>query len=269
MRERPSIVVRICNPMLMLALLLLAHSPSLASDIAPEQIARSVRASGRPAPTPLEVVGRPKSGSVAWDAGEPATRASEKLLELLETIEDTRTDTLYSHRTKVRRKQGIYHFDCSGMVNWMLERVSPKAYETLDRERPVAASYVRVIQKAPTTRSRGGWQRIANIEDVEPGDVFAWRRPPDWPKGGNTGHVGVVIAKPAAISHLANAYVVRVVDSTRWQHEDDTRGEDETGFGMGTLLFVTDGDGHPIGYGWFGSQSGGYYETDVVFGRVH
>ncbi len=78
-----------------------------------------------------------------------------------------------------------------------------------------------------------------------------------------------MIAKPAAVAHIDNAYVVRVVDSTRWRHQNDTRGEDETGFGMGTILFVTDDDGRPIGYGWFGSDSGGDYETDVVFGRVH
>ena len=151
----------------------------------------------------------------------------------------------------------------------MLQRVAKQAYESLDRERPVAASYVRVIKAAPSSRARGGWQQIAVIADVEPGDVFAWRRPKDWPKGGNSGHVGVVVAKPEPVPHYANAWVVRVADSTRWQHQDDTRSGDETGFGMGTLLFVTDDDGHPIGYGWFGSESGGYYETDVVFGRVH
>lgn len=255
--------------MLMFSLLLLAHSPSLASDLGPKKVARSVRASSRPAPTPFVYTGKPRPGPVQWQAGEPATRASKKLLELTETIEDTRTDTVYSHRTKVRRKQGIFHFDCSGMMNWMLGRIAPNAYETLDRERPVAASYVRVIERAPTTRARGGWQQVADIEDVEPGDLFAWRRPKDWPRGGNSGHVGIVIAKPAAVAHIDNAYVVRVVDSTRWRHQNDTRGEDETGFGMGTILFMTDDDGRPIGYGWFGSDSGGYYETDVVFGRVH
>ncbi len=70
------------------------------------------------------------------------------------------------------------------MMNWMLGRIAPDAYETLDRERPIAASYVRVIERAPTTRARGGWQQVADIEDVEPGDLFAWRRPKDWPSGG-------------------------------------------------------------------------------------
>ncbi len=256
--------------MFVLALLLLAQTPSFAdlTQLVEVETSTPSSKSGRPAPRPFTIIGTPAADPVAWVAGAPATRASTKLLALTETIDDTRTDTLYSHRTKVRRKQGVFHFDCSGMVNWMLERVAPKAYETLERERPVAASYVRVIEKAPTTRARGGWQQIATITDVEPGDIFAWRRPKDWPPGGNSGHVGVVLARPAPVAQLVNAYVVRIADSTRWRHQDDTRGEGETGFGFGTILFMTD-DGHPIGYAWFGSESGGYYETDVVFGRVH
>jgi hypothetical protein len=207
--------------------------------------------------------------SPTWDPGTPATRASQRLFELAEHIDATRTDTVYSHATKVRRKDGIYHFDCSGMINWMLDRVSERSLEAIGRDRPVASSYVRTIQKAPTTRARDGWQRIADIEAVEPGDVFAWRRPDNWPKGGNTGHIGIVIARPAKVPHIQGAYLVRVIDSTRWQHQDDTRADDETGFGMGTILFMTDADRAPIGYAWHGIDSSGFYRTDVVFGRIH
>lgn len=228
-----------------------------------------VKVTVRPGPEPFVYVDGPRGGAQQWDPGAPATRATQKLFDLVEHIDDTRTDTTYKHSTKVRTKQGLYHFDCSGMINWMLARVGKSALETLDRERPVAATYVRIIQKAPTTRSRGGWQHVANIEDVEPGDLFAWRRPADWPKGGNTGHIGVVIAKPAAVAHIKNAYVVRVIDSTRYRHQDDTRNEGETGFGSGTILFMTDDDRNPIGYAWYGSASSGFYRTDVVFGRVH
>ncbi|MFO7564087.1 MAG: hypothetical protein R6X02_15685 [Enhygromyxa sp.] len=256
--------------MSVLALLLLVQLQSFETTLeVPDPPSSSVQASSRPPPQPFVELGRAAAGPVQWDPGEPATRASKKLLALIESIDATRTDTLYSHRTKVRRKSGVFHFDCSGMINWMLARVGPKALATIDRERPVAASYVRIIEKAPTSRARGGWQQVALIHDVEPGDVFAWRRPKDWPKGGNSGHVGVVLARPAAVAHLDNAFVVRIADSTRWRHQDDTRSGDETGFGMGTILFVTDDDGRPIGYGWYGSQSGGWYETDVAFGRVH
>jgi len=226
-------------------------------------------AQSRPEPTPFASTDQARQAPVQWPPGEPATRASRALLELSATIDATRTDTSYAHRTTVRRAQGVYHFDCSGMINWMLARASKTALATLDRERPVAASYVRVISKAPTAKARGGWQQIASIHDLEPGDIFAWRRPKHWPKSDNSGHVGIVITRPAPVPHLVNAYVVRIVDSTRWRHQDDTRAHDEDGFGMGTILFVTDDSGGPIGYGWHGSDSSGYHETDIVFGRVH
>jgi hypothetical protein len=228
----------------------------------------------RPAPEAFTIIADaegadPVEAAPTWDLGTPATRASKKLLELAQQIDATATDVSYSHATKVRRKDGIYHFDCSGMINWMLERVDEEALEALGRERPVASTYVRTIQKAPTTRARNGWQRIADIEHVEPGDLFAWKRPENWPKGGNTGHIGIVIARPAKVPHIEGAYLVRVIDSTRWQHQDDTRADDETGFGMGTILFMTDADRQPIGYAWHGADSSGFYRTDVVFGRVH
>jgi hypothetical protein len=266
----------VCLSMPLLELALLTHSLLVADrldldvalELEPVPVVRVLPAGTRPPPEPFTYTGAPEQRAVRWSPGAPATGASEKLIGLAEHIEDTRTDTVYSHSTKVRRKQGVYHFDCSGMINWMLKRVSKRALETLDRERPVAATYVRTIQRAPTTRSRGGWQQIADIEDVEPGDLFAWRRPKNWPKGGNTGHVGIVVAKPAPLAHIDNAYLVRVIDSTRWKHQDDTRGPDETGFGMGTILFMTDDQRRPIGYAWHGADSSGFYRTDVAFGRI-
>src|SRR5690554_1488857 len=108
-------------------------TPDAAVDPTPAatQTKTQTKASKRPAPEPLTYIGEPHRGPVPWVAGEPATRAGKKLLALAETIENTRTDTIYSHRTKVRRKAGIYHFDCSGMINWMLARVSKRALATL------------------------------------------------------------------------------------------------------------------------------------------
>ncbi|WP_146156415.1 hypothetical protein [Enhygromyxa salina] len=276
MNRSPARIV--CPKMPLLELALLTHSLVAHGQLdlghlghalaAPVHTLRAA-ASTRPGPEPFTYTSEARGGAVQWDPGAPATKATEKLLDLAEAIDDTRTDTTYSHSTRVRRKEGLYHFDCSGMLNWMLARVDKKALETLDRERPVAATYVRTIQKAPTTRARRGWQQVADIEDVEPGDLFSWRRPPNWPKGGNTGHVGIVIARPAPVAHIENAYLVRVIDSTRYKHQDDTRGPDETGFGMGTILFMTDDDRHPIGYAWHGADSSGFYRTDVAFGRIH
>lgn len=229
----------------------------------------ALRSSTRPPPQPFDYVGEVDYAPPSFTIDPPATKRAQKLYDLAYTIDDTRTDTTYTHGTKVRRREGLYHFDCSGMMNWMLARVSPKALETLDRERPVAATYVRTIQKAPTSKRRGGWQRVAAIADVRPGDIFAWKRPADWPKGGNTGHVGIVVANPEPVPFIEHAYSVRVIDSTRYAHQHDDRYDTgATGFGFGTILFMADDQDAPVGYGWFGTQSGGWYATDVVFGRI-
>jgi hypothetical protein len=138
----------------------------------------------------------------------------------------------------------------------------------ITRERPVARDFVRAIEAAPIGRSRGGWQRLGHIEEARPGDLFAWRRPRGFPSR-NTGHVGFVMNAPAPVPGLPGAYAVRVADATSLGHQDDTRATDpDGGFGLGTLVFLTDGAGHGTHYGWFGTQSEGYVVTPIVFGRV-
>jgi hypothetical protein len=206
-------------------------------------------------------------------SAEPATSAAERVVSRIESINASMTATKYQHWTRVRRKDGYYAWDCSGMMNWILKRDAPRAFGALGRGRPVARSYWQVIRKAPEDRTRRGWRRIADIRDVRPGDVFAWRRPPYWPKGGNTGHVGIVVEAPAAVTSGrfagTNAFTVRVVDATSLPHQKDTREPDgDGGFGFGTLLFVADESGHALAYGWFGARSRGVIPTDIEFGRV-
>jgi hypothetical protein len=201
---------------------------------------------------------------------EPATRATAKVLDRLERIHVGLRETVYQHHTVVRASDGYYAWDCSGMANWILRRVAPRAYAAIGRERPVARSYWKAIDRAPSAHPRRGWQRIADIDDVRPGDVFAWRRPSHWPKGGNTGHVGFVLQAPQPVEEIEGAYTVRVADATSLPHQDDSRErEGDGGFGHGTLMFVTDETGAIWAYGWFGTNSRGVIPTDIVFGRPY
>lgn len=155
------------------------------------------------------------------------------------------------------------------MVDWVLQRANRRSVHHLaDVERPLASHFVRAIERASTTRLRRGWQRIDHIEQVRPGDVFAWRRPQGFPSR-NTGHVGFVVGAPRPVPRIPGAYAIRVADSTGSRHQNDTRPErGDGGFGMGTLVFLTDGQGHGTHYGWFGTRSGGYVRTPILFGRV-
>ncbi len=198
---------------------------------------------------------------------EPASRTSERVLGVLDRVRTRLRSTRYQHVTRVREAQGLYAWDCSGMAAWILARSAPGALRAIGRERPVARDFHRVIERAPTDRSRAGWRRLAHIADARPGDVFAWLRPPDWPRR-NTGHVGFVLEPPERALRYRDAWLVRIADATSVPHQSDTRAyPGPGGFGSGTILFVTDGQGQPIAYGWHGLNSRRVVPTRIVFGR--
>lgn len=200
---------------------------------------------------------------------EPPTRAGTRVLEVLDGIEESLRDSSYQARTQVDTKAGTYHWDCSGMAAWIMRRAAPTALRSLASSRPVARDFVAAIERAPAKQPKHGWQRIDDIAAVMPGDVFAWRRPRGMPSK-NTGHVGFVVEKPLPVPEIRNAWAVRIADSTRGYHQNDARSDDDDGgFGIGTLVFLTDDDGKVTQYGWSGTWSEWYVVTRVVFGRLH
>lgn len=196
----------------------------------------------------------------------PGSPAAARVLATLGRVESTLQRTRYQHRTRVREARGEYYWDCSGMAGWVLARAAPRARRTLGRGRPVARTFARTIARAPTDRPRRGWQRIDDLADVRPGDLFAWERPPNFPSR-DSGHVGFVVHRPVRIAD--DLFAVRILDSTSLPHQDDSRSGEATGTGRGTMTFVTDGEGHAEAYGWHGTRSLGHIETAVVFGRPH
>lgn len=196
------------------------------------------------------------------------TRAGARILEVLSGVQRSIRDTRYQHTTVIREREGVYRWDCSGMAAWVLRRAAPVAMRRITRPRPVARDFVRAIESAPTARPAQGWQRVDRLADARPGDLFAWRRPRGFPSR-NTGHVGFVMDRPLAVRGMPGAYAVRVADATSLAHQDDTRAEDEDGgFGVGTLVFLTDDAGRGASYGWFGTRSEGYVVTPIFVGRV-
>ncbi len=196
------------------------------------------------------------------------TKAGGRVLAVVDQIRTTLVESRYQHPTSVRAKDGVYLWDCSGMAAWILRRAAPHALLALGSSRPVARDFVAAIERAPTTKARGGWQRVARISDVMPGDVFAWRRPRGLPSK-NTGHVGIVLDRPLPVPGVAGGWAVRIADSTSSHHQDDSRTDDaDGGFGIGTLVFLADDQGRATSYGWAGTRSEWYIVTPIAFGRV-
>lgn len=235
--------------------------------------AEKVEGRGTPARTaPPEVlapeIALPLPPEPGPEATPPGSRAAGRVLEVLGRIRGRLRRTRYQHPTVVRERQGLYAWDCSGMAAWILRRSAPGALGAIHRERPVARDFHRIISRSPTDRARRSWRRLAHIEEARPGDVFAWLRPPDWPRR-NTGHVGFVVEAPRRVPRIADAYTVRIADATSVPHQHDTRSwPGDGGFGTGTILFMTDGRGQATAYGWYGSESRGVVPTTIVFGRV-
>lgn len=215
-------------------------------------------------------VGLERSLGASLDIPQPATPAAERILRRLDAIEESLVATRYQHRTYVNEHRGVYYFDCSGFVGWVLEREAPLARLHSYAPRPTARDFVEAIKRAPARGTRGGWQRIDHIQDAEAGDLFAWTIPSHFPESDLTGHTGFIVRKPRRLPGLEGVYSVRVADSTTVPHQDDTRPRGgEGGFGRGTILIKTNEARAPIGYGWFGASFPVTVEAPIGIGRVH
>lgn len=183
--------------------------------------------------------------------------ASERVMAVLEQIESSLTETKYQHLTRVNKHKGRYFFDCSGMAAWVLKRSAPAALKSVGRpndRRPLAVHFYRKIAKIPLGKKRGAWYRVPSAAHIQPGDIIAWKRPA-WFQSSSTGHVAFAVGLPKNNNGEVDGILVRVADSSKFKHEDDSRSVGTTGYGTGVLLLPTERRGHPLGYGWLGSKT--------------
>ena len=190
---------------------------------------------------------RPLPGTTATDvkpditvtttSTDPGQRLSHATRQLLASVKITS----YAHRTVIDESTGSYVTDCSGMLTWLLKRELPEHLSAIPNKRgrthPLAADFQEAFVANVT-----GWQRIMKVQDVHPGDVFAWRYQNPKP-GKSTGHVVVIDSDAALVSE--NIFSVTIIDSTSAPHDDDTR-TDSDGIGRGTIQLRVDGDGAPV-----------------------
>ena len=200
----------------------------------------------------------------------PPSKA-DAVVTTLADIEHGLTFTKYQHRIAVDTRKGIYRWDCSIMVAWILERTAPAARHAISADKPLARDFYRVIERARTDRPDRGWQRLTNVAALAPGDVFAWLKPEMFKQRANTGHVGFVIGKPWRHPRFAGVWLVRIADATTELHGDDSRPQGgEGGFGTATIAFLVDAAGAPRAYGWYGEAQdpATFVPTEIALGRV-
>ncbi len=227
---------------------------------APRPIDRRPALTFASAPAPPEPRPFFDDAAIDWDRNAVMRRLGK--------VSATLEDASYTYGFFVDEKRGIYRFDCSGMVQWVLGRAAPRAAATMaygSEKRPLARDFQRRIARAPLDRARGGWRRVARVADLAPGDVVAWLKPVEI-ESPNTGHVAFVLVPPVLAPGYDNAYLVRIADSTRLLHDEDTR-VGRTGFGFGTILLVADPEsGAPTAFGWVALRWRAF-ATAIALGR--
>lgn len=188
----------------------------------------------------------------------------------LERIESSLVLTRYQSQTIVNEPRGVYYWDCSGMATWILRRSAPVARLALHSGRPVARNYYDVIARSPVESSARGWTRLAHPDQIRPGDLVSWLKPPHW-KRNNTGHVAFIMTTAKRHPRFDDVWLMRIADATSVRHGDDTRPKKgDGGFGIGTIAFRVDPEGQPWAYGWYGARQppDSFVPTEIAFGRV-
>jgi len=200
----------------------------------------------------------------------------------LRQIRQTVKSTSYTHHGRIDPAAGVYDFDCSSMISYVLERSAPKARRAvLERaeksaratgkkfDRMRAVNYYEQFVATPTDGVQDGWQRVQKVKQISPGDVLVWLRPEAEAKTNhNTGHAMVAVGRPKRVPGLDGAYLLRVTDASSRGHGDDARTTNGTnGFGTGTILLFADRDGNPKAFGRLGKQSYEIMTSPMAIGR--
>lgn len=203
----------------------------------------------------------------------PASAGSARVLEVIARVSANLEDSKYSAATRVDEKVGRYEFDCSGMAAWVLRRAAPKAHASVlwraKTGRPLARDYYYQIAATKPGKPYGGWRRVDRVSEARAGDVIAWLKPPMW-RSSVTGHVAFLVGDPVPAPGHENAFLLRIADASRYQHDQDSRAESgRTGFGTGTILVLAHPEtGAPEAYGWFGLRSAWIMPTRMAIGRA-
>ena len=210
----------------------------------------------------------------------PIASAIESSLLLNEAQRELATmkSSHYQHHTDVDESKGVFNYDCSGFIDYALQKVAPAAYAEISiskpsSQRPLAQDFYnlfarsRSVRLAKSTSKTSHWQQVPKVDRLQAGDIVAWLRPPE-SDSNNTGHVMIIASGPRINPDRADEILIPVIDSTSSPHANDTRRQGETGLGRGTIGAIFNDRGKAIAYRWRGGLSQQAQATDIAFGRL-
>lgn len=207
-------------------------------------------------------------GSCFADSQTALVPGNARVLSSVSNILENVRFSQYSHKTIIDVKTGKYFCDCSGLGVLLLKPVTPESIASLPIEkgfiRARAISFYNAFTNAVSSSSQSGWQLVPTVADAEPGDFIAWRRN-TIEKGKSSGHVMILLEKPVRESD--GSYRAKVIDSSSTPHTNDSRSEQQTGIGTGTMWFEADETGRPVGFRWSSRQKKST-PVPIAIGRV-
>lgn len=159
--------------------------------------------------------------------------------------------------------------DCSGFISFIVHAVAPRHYRAVRElepraDYPQAKIWASFFESLEPAEAKGGWLKIANWQELQPGDFIAWRIGKNAPPGDrNTGHVMMVEDKPGPLieENGSRYFEISVLDSSTTYHFGPERlpphaaQAHRDGLGIGTVRIFVSPDNQPIGY-WVGTYWG-------------
>lgn len=201
------------------------------------------------------------------EPNDPGSQFSGHVEKLLAEM----TETEYQGATEIDEESGSLKCDCSGLMSYVLRHHFPEAYvstkgeEAPWRKRPMSVTYYETFIAAGENESGNSpWHRVREMMDVRPGDILSWRKA-EIEEGVSSGHTLMIASLPE--EERDNRIRVRVIDSTRKSHTNDTRPAGTLGVGAGDMWFTVDRDGEPIGF-YVDEESGQSTSHKIAIGRI-
>lgn len=193
---------------------------------------------------------------------------ADSMIEEANKILSNKRISAYNYKKSIDEKEGIYIFDCSTFVSFVLQKSSPEALHALRVDENHTHARAKNFYEFLSTLAEGeraqGWMGVRQMQNVQVGDVIAWKYDPKLKKR-DTGHVVIVYEKP--VLEEVGLWRVRVLDSTKGRHAQDTRGENENGLGLGIMWFRVNQEGFPIAL-HSSDKTKKPIRRDIAMGRV-
>ena len=163
--------------------------------------------------------------------------------EIINKIKCGEIYSQYSHSNKIDRVNGhdFLQFDCSGFVAWYIGingylralaevRNQLKDTDFIKVNRFYCQDFERFYQNSGNLKY---WEIHKDIFDIKPGDILVVVY------DDANGHMMIV---DSILGRNENTLELRIVDSTRLHHKNDTRSGEQTGIGCGDIKITKSGN---------------------------